>query len=100
MPVQLDKLHKWYDDEVSGKNRQGAEILYWEDVKEGTEIPQVIEGPLSITDAAALCINVGAFAAGWPGLKKQLGRTIIDPETGLYTGGVDQRSGSGAAAGY
>ena len=42
----LDMIHRYYDDELAGKHRRGASILYWEDVAEGEELPTVIEGPL------------------------------------------------------
>jgi hypothetical protein len=83
---ELNKLHAWYDDELAGKHRQGAEILYWEDVKEGAEMPMVWEGPLQITDVPMG--GMGAFACGWAGVSKELDRALIDPETGEYQGGV------------
>ncbi len=86
---QLDMIHQWYEEELEGKHRRGAEIRYWEDVVEGEELPPVIEGPLQITDAVAgSLVGWGAFAAGWLEVKKQLGRAIIDPETGEYQHGV------------
>jgi hypothetical protein len=86
---QLNALHKWYDDEVDGKNRCGADIRYWEDVKEGEEMPMVMEGPLQLGDSMASGAvggggRGGAFAAGWAGLKPRLEHLSIDPETGEY----------------
>ena len=36
--------------QILSEPRQGSEPLYWEDVKVGDAVPQVIKGPLTITD--------------------------------------------------
>lgn len=90
---QLDALHAEYDDELSGKFRRGANTLYWEDVNVGDTLPGVIKGPYDVTDAVAFFgAAVGysaAFAIKWGGLKSDLGRCPVDPETGEYHHAAD-----------
>ena len=57
---QLELPHPWTDEEREAVDEQimamkirGSEVLYWEDVKEGAEVPQVVKGPIGITDEAA-----------------------------------------------
>jgi acyl dehydratase len=54
--------HPWTDEErtriedemvKSTEDIRGAEPRYWEDVSEGDELPQLVKGPLSITDMIA-----------------------------------------------
>jgi acyl dehydratase len=82
---ELDMIHKAYDDELEGKNRRGAQILFWEEVKENDELKPVIKGPLDISDVISW-IGMGgyimAFALKWKVIKPNLGRALIDPETG------------------
>jgi acyl dehydratase len=90
----LDMIHRFYDDELAGKNRRGVKILYWEDVKVGEELPTVIEGPLSIGESVSYYAAIGgggygAFALNWQTLRNDLGHASIDPETGEYRQGVD-----------
>jgi len=82
---QLEAVYKFYDDELEGKHWRGAEIRYWEDIKEGESIPELIEGPLQITDVFLSGVGrIGAFAAGWESIRQQPGRALKDPETGVY----------------
>jgi hypothetical protein len=84
---ELDMIHRFYDDELEGKNRRGAQVRYWEDVQEGEELTPLIKGPLDISDIVSY-IGVGgysmAFALKWKVLKPSLGRAHIDPETGEH----------------
>jgi acyl dehydratase len=84
----LDQLHQEYDDELSGKSRRGSEARYWDDVEIGDALPGVVKGPYDVTDAVAFFgAAVGysaAFAIKWGGLKADLGRCPVDPETGEY----------------
>jgi hypothetical protein len=84
---ELDTLHAHYDAELEGKLRRGAEILYWEDVNEGEEIPTIIKGPLDDADLRSY-MGGGAmgFAIGWAGIKRDV-RPFRDPETGAYRSG-------------
>ncbi len=43
---ELAELHKYYDDYIEGKYTRGAEIRYWEDIKEGDELPVMKKGPI------------------------------------------------------
>jgi hypothetical protein len=84
---ELDLIHRFYDDELEGKNRRGAEVRYWEDVQENEELTPLVKGPLDISDIVSY-IGVGgysmAFALKWKVLKPTLGRAHIDPETGEH----------------
>jgi hypothetical protein len=65
--------HMWTDEELEGvweeyrnqnlKNRRGADPLYFEDVEEGTEVPYIIKGPVTLTSKIAFEMAFGAF--GW-----------------------------------
>jgi acyl dehydratase len=84
---ELDALHAEYEDELSGRFRRGSEPRYWEDVSEGDEIRSVVKGPYDVTDAVSFFGAVGysaAFAIKWQGLKSDLARCPVDPETGEY----------------
>jgi len=57
---KLELPHKWTEEELDDIDEQilsmkirGAEVLYWEDVAVGDEVPQVVKGPVGITDEAA-----------------------------------------------
>jgi acyl dehydratase len=54
--ADLDKI--WED--VQAEVVRGAEPRYWEDVQPGEEIPQVVKGPYSTSEAVA-------FVMGWGG---------------------------------
>jgi acyl dehydratase len=90
---QLDALHKQYDAELSGASRRGADTLYWDDVNEGDDLPGVLKGPYDVTDGVAFFGAAvgysGAFAIKWAGLKSDLGRCPVDPETGEYHNAAD-----------
>jgi acyl dehydratase len=84
---ELAALHAEYEDELSGRFRRGAEARYWEDVEEGEELPPVVKGPYDVTDAVSFFGAIGysaAFALKWQGLKADLGRCPVDPETGEF----------------
>ena len=58
--AKLELPHPWteeeredIDDQIMNMKIRGAEVLYWEDVKVGDEVPQVVKGPIGITDEAA-----------------------------------------------
>lgn len=83
---ELDVIHQAYDDELAGKNRQGSDTLYWEDVKEGDDLKPVIKGPLDMSDScsAFLCEYGGSFAIKWNIMRKNIESYPVDPETGEY----------------
>jgi acyl dehydratase len=49
------------DADYEREERRGAEPRYWEDVQEGTEIPWVIKGPLTVTDCIGYKIGWGFY---------------------------------------
>ena len=63
---------QWTDEGLEGvwdeyrrqnlSNRRGSEPLYWEDVKEDTDIPYIIKGPTTLTSKLAFEIR---GAGGW-----------------------------------
>ena len=86
-PEELDALHAEYEDQLGGRFRRGAEKRHWEDVAEGEEIPSLLKGPYDVTDAVSFFGSVGysaAFAIKWQGLKGDLARSPVDPETGEH----------------
>jgi acyl dehydratase len=86
---ELQKLQTFYEAELAGETRKGAEVRYWESVNVGDEVSPIIEGPLTIMDTVSFWHGCfGAFAAGWPIRKSQLNRGLKDPSTGLPEGGV------------
>ena len=89
---ELDEIHRFYDDEMEGKFRRGAEILYWEDVVEGEEIKPLIRGPLDVSDTVSWIVSAGysiAFGWKWRALKGDLDRCLIDPDTGAPHNAID-----------
>lgn len=90
---ELDMIHHAYKEEWEGKNRQGAKVLYWEDVAEGAELSPLLRGPLDVSDIVAY-VGVGgtgalAFGVKWKALRSDLGRGLIDPETGEHHNAID-----------
>jgi acyl dehydratase len=84
---EIDVIHRAYDDTLAGKNRRGAKIRYWEDVKEGEELPPVVKGPYDLCDALARttvsCYSF-AFAIKWYAMREHLQDHPIDPDTGEH----------------
>ena len=81
---ELDRLHENYDDQLSGKNRRSANTRYWEDVKEGEEIPTIIKGPMDVADACArtmVSCYPYAYAIKWAVMRNNLQHHPIDPDT-------------------
>jgi len=63
---KLELPHPWteaqlkaIEEEILAEKPRGAVTRYWEDVKIGEELPQVIKGPLGITDEVAYIIGGG-----------------------------------------
>lgn len=48
-PDEIEEVRQAYLNEY----RRGAEPLYWEDVKEGDELPRIAKGPLTLVDIVA-----------------------------------------------
>lgn len=69
--------------------RRGADVLYWEDVPaEGTEIPAVVKGPLTVTEMVTWCMGWGspmckANKFTWLYYDKHPEAAIFDPETNV-----------------
>lgn len=86
---QLDALHTYYDEELAGKWRRGAEIRFWDDVVVGEEIPAVIKGPLDDSDVRSYMGGMLGYCAAFVGkwaLIKHEPRNFLDPETGALKG--------------
>jgi hypothetical protein len=84
---ELEMIHKSYDDQLAGVNRRGADVRYWEDVVEGTEIPTVIKGPMDVADACArtmVSCYPYAYAIKWAVMRNNLQHHPKDPETGEH----------------
>ncbi len=53
----LRAIERTYDEEV--ENRRGAVPRYWEDVDTGESLPDMVKGPLTVTDNVAFLIGFG-----------------------------------------
>jgi acyl dehydratase len=54
---ELDSYYRYYEEEKI----RGAEPRYWDDVREGEELPTMVKGPMTVTGFIA-------YAQGWGGL--------------------------------
>jgi acyl dehydratase len=61
---QLRLPHPWTEEElikiendILDEEIRGREVRYWEDVKEGDELPPIIKGPFGLTDMIAYCVG-------------------------------------------
>ncbi len=84
-PWTEEELEK-VDEAVLSEKVRGSETLWWEDVEVGEELPEVVKGPLGLTDMIAYCIGanpVGAMAHGAQlrVYKKHPAWGFRDPET-------------------
>ncbi len=66
--VRAGPLRTYTDEELAAYNRyyeqetiRGADTLYWEDVREGEQLPTMVKGPMTVTGFIA-------YAQGWGGL--------------------------------
>lgn len=85
--VELDSIHKDFEDQLAGVGRRGAEVRYWEDVREGEEIRSVAKGIYDVSDACARTIVSTypyAFAIKWAMMRNHLDHHPVDDETGEY----------------
>jgi acyl dehydratase len=79
---ELAEAHKLYRDEEV----RGATPRYWEDVKEGEELPTMFKGPMTVTGFIA-------YAQGWGGLyikANKMAWKLIDAHPGV---GIKNRFG-------
>ncbi len=56
---ELDAVRENYRNEF----RRGREVLYWEDVNEGDELPPLAKGPTTVEDSLAFFGGVGYYSA-------------------------------------
>ncbi|MFO8010168.1 MAG: MaoC family dehydratase N-terminal domain-containing protein [Dehalococcoidia bacterium] len=89
----LDLPHPWaeaelerIESEVLGEQVRGSKTLFWEDAKVGDEIPQIVRGPLGLTDIIAYCIgaspvNIKAHGLALREYRKHPAWGFRDPET-------------------
>jgi acyl dehydratase len=79
---QIQEFYKMY----AGEQIRGATPRYWEDVKEGEELPRMVKGPMTVT--GFIC-----YAQGWGGLyirANKLAAKMIMKHPGL---GIKNRFG-------
>ncbi len=86
-PWKEDELKK-IEEEVMNVKIRGSEIRYWEDVKVGEELPDLVKGPIGIMDIIS-AISVGLAPARICGqavaleeYRKRPAWAFRDPETG------------------
>jgi len=85
--------HPWTEEEIKNIEEQvlaeqirGSEVRYWEDVREGEELPTLVKGPLGITDIIAWCIGsapvkLKALGAALRDYRKHPAWAFRDPQT-------------------
>jgi len=92
---KLTLPHPWKEEDLqnieeeqirSMENIRGAEPRYWEDVKEGEELPELIKGPFGYTDMIAYCAGSAPVQLLAFGLSARLYRAhpawaLRDPRT-------------------
>ena len=79
---ELEEIDKAYEAE----KRRGIEVLYWEDIREGEEIPPLVKGPLTVMDSVAFFHAIGyttAFRVTHMLMKVTPDWGVIDPETNV-----------------
>lgn len=79
---ELEEIDKAYDAE----KRRGMDVLYWEDVEEGEELPPLVKGPLTVMDSVAMFNAIGytsAFRITQLLLRENPGWGVVDPETNV-----------------
>jgi hypothetical protein len=57
------------DAQYAREKPRGAEPRYWEDVREGDELPPRVKGPLTVTDMICWHVGVGMGSYGVAGLR-------------------------------
>ena len=78
----MEEIDRAYDAE----KRLGMEVLYWEDVIEGEEIPRLVKGPLTLMDSVAFFHAIGyttAFRVTHDVHEGNPDWGVIDPETNV-----------------
>jgi hypothetical protein len=78
----LEEIDRAYEAE----KRRGMEVLYWEDIREGEEIPPLVKGPLTVMDSVAFFHAIGyttAFRVTHLLMKVTPDWGILDPETNV-----------------
>lgn len=68
---------------------RGSDILYWEDVKEGDELPPIVRGPLSLMDTMGFLVGCGrghTHGVVFKAAMKHPGHFFRNPEAG---GGIE-----------
>lgn len=71
------------------ENIRGSAILYWEDVKEGEELPPIVRGPLSLMDTMGFLVGCGrghTHGIVYKAAVKHPGHFFRNPEAG---GGIE-----------
>jgi len=84
---ERDRIDQLVLDEP--KNIRGAAIRYWDDVKEGEELPTIARGPLSLMDTMGFLVGCGrghTHGVLLQGAVKHPGHFFRNPEAG---GGVE-----------
>ncbi|MBQ9030517.1 MAG: MaoC family dehydratase N-terminal domain-containing protein [Parasporobacterium sp.] len=78
---ELQAIYDNYEHEF----RRGREVLFWENVQEGEELPTLAKGPITVEDALAFFAGVGycsAFKVKDMFIKAHPHLNIPDPDTG------------------
>lgn len=92
---ELSGIYENLDAQLAGTMRRGDVIRYWEDVENGTVLPEEAAGPYDESDGQALMAAIGvsnAFATKWGTIRSRRGQRVTDPETGAFRLPIDRHS--------
>ncbi len=86
-PEEFEKI----DDAIMREDERirGNDVLYWEDVKEGDELPPIVRGPLSLMDTMGFLVGCGrghTHGIVFKAAMKHPGHFFRNPEAG---GGIE-----------
>lgn len=89
-PSYTQEEREAIDAAYAKEQRRGAELLYWEDVSIGDEIPPIVRGPYTLTDWIGYCMGSGTMGAfgGGPFRLDYLNRQRIPKFYSLSEGGL------------
>lgn len=79
---ELDSYNRYYEQEEI----RGANTLYWEDVREGEDLPTMVKGPMTVTGFIA-------YAQGWGGLYIRANKLAWQQQTKHAGLGIKNRRG-------
>lgn len=88
MPYYSDEDFAKIIDQHEREYLRGSEVLYWEDVRVGDELPPIVKGPHTLTDYILYHASFGSFfdvsdRIKYLMLKRFPGAAVVDPRTNI-----------------